>query len=653
LLLLAVAVSVARDAGAGCTRGAEVRALERGLQGAVRCRLKALQDAGRRCGDVVAPSCAGSLPHDAVALAFGSPPPAAVSRTALRPQLACQRAFARAIVSTVGARLRALVAPGSVGAAKAEAKRKKRLDAMTARCAVPVAGSPTGALLPTSGVQCAAAIGGAGTPVDTGALAGCIDTLLRVWTDRVGPDPQPLRPNILLLLTDDQRWDTVDATHSPDGTDIMPGVRRELGGSGVEFPNAFVTTPLCCPSRASMLTGRYARNTGVLSNAGTHGGAPAFDDTSTLATWLEGAGYRTGLIGKYLNGYEDLWLEGAPPYIPPGWTVWQGMRSIRFFNHVFIENGVEVRYGAEEADYLTDVQREKAKAFITDAVEHDQPFFLIVAFKAPHLTAVPAPRHAGRFVGIPAWRPPNFDEADVSDKPGWLRDQLPLAPETVAEIDQTREGQLRLLLAVDEAIGGSEEFGIVGIMATLRDLGIADQTMVMFMSDNGYLWGEHRLERKSLPYEEAIRVPLLVRYPALAPLPRREQGLALNIDLCPTFAELAGITPPYPPDGESLVRLLDGTAPAWRSDFLTEGWPSNHTWATLREARWKYSETLDRAGRIEPELYDLAQDPWELDNVASAPANADRVDAMARRVRELRPGWPTNVTGGVDEDPDE
>jgi arylsulfatase A-like enzyme len=219
-----------------------------------------------------------------------------------------------------------------------------------------------------------------------------------------------------------------------------------------------------------------------------------------------------------------------------------------------------------------------------------------------------------------------------------------------------------MLRAVDEAIGGSDEYGIVGIMEHLRTLGVADDTFVVFLSDNGWLWGEHRMDRKNKPYEEAIRSPMLVRYPKLAPLPRREAGFALNIDLAPTFAELAGIGVPVAHDGQSLVHLLDGTQPpgTWRADFLTEGWPANRPWATLREARWKYTEQPVTPGDpdtlFETELYDLDTDPYELENLAADPAHALRVTEMATRLRALRPSWPVDSDpGGPDEpeDPDD
>jgi hypothetical protein len=209
-----------------------------------------------------------------------------------------------------------------------------------------------------------------------------------------------------------------------------------------------------------------------------------------------------------------------------------------------------------------------------------------------------------------------------------------------------------MLQAVDEAIGGSTTFGITGIMEHLRTLGIEDNTIVVFFSDNGWHWGEHRTRAKLKPYEESIRSPLFVRYPKLAPLHRSESRMALNIDLCPTFAELAGAGVPITQDGTSLIRVLDGTAPTWRTDFLTEGWPNNRVWASVRDGQWKYIEIPVTQGdpdtTFELELYDLIADPYELTNVAALPEHASfaptgpstpiRTGQIPTRRSESRPG---------------
>jgi len=314
-----------------------------------------------------------------------------------------------------------------------------------------------------------------------------------------------------------------------------------------------------------------------------------------------------------------------------------------------------VDYGNAATDYSTDVLREKAKTFISDSVALGEPFFLYLAFKAPHLPQIPAPRHDGLFQNIPPWRPPSYNEPDVTDKPSWIQNR---APEDSVALDQIRIDQLEMLQAVDEAIGGSTTFGITGIMEHLRNLGVADDTLVVFFADNGWYWGEHRLRAKNNPYEEALRSPMFVRYPPLAPLKRTEDKFSLNIDLAPTFAELAGAGVPILHDGESLLRVLDGTQQSWRTDFLAESWPNSHPWAVVHEGQWKYTEIPTDPGNplttFERELYDLVADPFELTNVASNPLNAARVAAMAVRLRQLRPNWPVDSDpNGPDPDEDE
>jgi arylsulfatase A-like enzyme len=319
-----------------------------------------------------------------------------------------------------------------------------------------------------------------------------------------------------------------------------------------------------------------------------------------------------------------------------------------------------VQYGHAESDYLTDVMREKAKTFISDSVAMGEPFFLYLAFKNPHLPQIPAPRHEGMFQNLPPWRPPSWNEPDVSDKPTWVQNSPSMSPAQQADLDQIRIDQLEMVQSVDEAIGGSTTYGITGIMEHIRNLGIDDNTIVVYFADNGWYWGEHRFRAKNKPYEEAIRSPMFVHYPKLAPLPRQDSRFALNIDLASTFAELAGAGVPIFQDGESLLRVIDGTQPAWRTDFLTEGWPGGHPWATVREAQWKYTETvltpgdMNTAFELEYELYDLVSDPYELTNVASLPQHAVRIAQMAARLGQLRQNWPVDSDpNGPDPDEDE
>jgi len=206
------------------------------------------------------------------------------------------------------------------------------------------------------------------------------------------------------------------------------------------------------------------------------------------------------------------------------------------------------------------------------------------------------------------------------------------------------------MLEHDELVGS--------VLKKLKDLGIADNTIVVYFSDNGWQWGEHRMRAKNKPYEESIRSPMLVYYPKLAPLPRKDSRFALNVDLAPTFAELAGAGVPITESGVSLVRVIDGTQATWRTDLLTEGWPGGHPWATVRESQWKYTEIPVTPGdpntAFEKELYDLVNDPYELTNVASDPAHAARIAQMAARLRQLRQNWPIDSDpNGPDPDEDD
>ncbi len=430
------------------------------------------------------------------------------------------------------------------------------------------------------------------------------------------------RPNVVVILTDDQRFDTVGLEHSRDGvTPVMPNVER-LASKGVTFQNSFTTTALCGPSRASLLAGRYAHSTGVKDNHGPDALA-AFDASSTIAVWLHDAGYTTALVGKYINGYEDSALG-----TPPGWDEWRAFKKAKYFDYTLAENGVEVRYGHADADYSTDVLAAKAVRFIRDHAGA-RPFFLYFAPFAPHVPATPAPRHRGMFAEVPPWRPPNFDEADVSDKPLWVQNLPPWNDGRVSQKDGLARRQLECLQSVDEAVGA--------IVQALEETGVARDTFVLFASDNGYSWGAHRWEPKECPYQECMRVPLVVRAPALVPAARVDARVALNIDYAPTIAELAGATPGTGVEGTSLVRLLDGSATAWRTDFLEEHWGGKiPTFAQVHGSPWTYTEYVT----TETELYDQRADPFELRNVAGDPGRTTLAAQLAARLRELRPDWP-------------
>jgi arylsulfatase A-like enzyme len=441
-------------------------------------------------------------------------------------------------------------------------------------------------------------------------LVGGVGTFLLLRASEPVAGGRGDRPNIVLILTDDQRWDTLS---------VMPNVRRLLGESGVTFENASVTTALCCPSRASILTGQYTRHTGVYKNDPPNGGAPAFDDRSTVGTWLQDAGYTTALIGKYLNNYDLL----EPGYVPPGWDDWRGIfddPEITYYNFTLNENGDLVEYGDDPDDYSTTVLAERATEFILDA---DLPFFLYLAPVAPHLPARVAPEDAGLLADVPPHRPPSFNEADVADKP-WRGDFPSMTPEQIAATDSQRVRMLRSLLAVDRAVAT--------VVSALEARGALDDTVIVFTSDNGYFWGEHRLSGKVWPYDEAIRVPMVIRGPGVADPGRTEPGLALNIDLAPTFSDLAGMTPGSPTDGTSLVPLLRGDAGEWRDGFLVEFLGSRPPpFEGIRTERHLYVEY--RNGWRE--LYDLVEDPFQLDNRADDPGHTEARAELEASLRAL------------------
>ncbi len=418
----------------------------------------------------------------------------------------------------------------------------------------------------------------------------------------------PERPNVIIILTNDQRWDTLWA---------MPKVRRWLVRRGVTFTNAFVANPSCCPSRASILTGLYSHSTGVFRNRPPHGGFESFNDSSTLATWLHDAGYHTALIGEYLNGYRKA------SYVPRGWDQWFAFsgRSNRatkaYYDYEISADGSSLDFGHEPKDYSTDVLAVEATRVVSTV---EQPFFLLFAPAAPHPPAVPPDRYANAFDNLRPWRPASFNEPDVSDKLAWLRAQDPLGPSDQRELSRFRKDQYRSLLAVDDAVGM--------VMGALRRAGRLGNTLVIFLSDNGYLWGEHRLDGKGVPYEESIRVPFVVRYDPAGRARQSAEGMVLNIDIAPTIVELSGVHAPRM-DGQSLVPLLKG-AGAWsRNDFLIEhlgrGVP---TWCAMRTRRLLYA-VYEREGR---ELYFLREDPFELDNRINDIRRAlvERLDARLR-----------------------
>ena len=425
----------------------------------------------------------------------------------------------------------------------------------------------------------------------------------------------------------------------------MPHVQR-LRSRGTTFTNYVVTDSLCCPSRASIFTGCYPHNTGIFTNVGPDGGFALFhargEETDTFATRLQERGYRTALMGKYLNGYTAQGrVDGKPRYVPPGWTEWDvAGNGYSEFDYNLNENGKLVHYGSRPRAYLTDVMARKGSAFVHRASGARKPFFLEISTFAPHGPYTPAPRHAADFPGLQAPRTPAFNETDVSDKPPWLRDHPALTPAQIGEIDAAYRARAQAVEAVDDLVGKLEQ--------RLRRDGVADNTYIFFSSDNGLHLGEHRLmPGKLTAFETDIHVPLVVAGPDVL-AGRNVARVTENVDLYPTFVRLgrAGSSPLV--DGKGLVPLLRGNpAPDWRDAALVEhhgpdsaaaagpdaaklGSGNPSTYEALRLQHSIYIEYAN-GGR---EYYDLESDPYELTNAFTS-LSPSRVDALHSQLAKL------------------
>jgi N-acetylglucosamine-6-sulfatase len=407
----------------------------------------------------------------------------------------------------------------------------------------------------------------------------------------------PGPPNIVLILTDDQRFDTLQ---------VMPEVRRLLVARGMTLRRAIVTNPLCCPSRATILTGRYSHTTGVYSNWGARGGWHAFQssESSTIATALDAVGYRTALIGKYVNGY-----VGDGIYVPPGWDRWFAFAGTNgsYYDYSIFDDHLGpglVSFGSRPLHYSTDVIRRKSVAFIR-GTPAETPLFLMATPYAPHGNFTAAPRHDGDFSDMPVRWGPAVNEADMSDKPRYLRGRNTVGR---TSLQRRSRNQWETLLAVDEMV--SE------IVRALRETGRASNTLLIFTSDNGVLNFEHRWDGKLVPYEESIRVPMIVSLPGQIPADTVSSALVSNVDIAPTIADFAGV--PLSAEGVSLRPLLTHQASSVRSSVLLEhlgGWVPNYCGVRTRSFMFAHYATG------EEELYDLAQDPHQLQNVVASRPN--------------------------------
>jgi arylsulfatase A-like enzyme len=433
------------------------------------------------------------------------------------------------------------------------------------------------------------------------------------------------RPNILFILGDDLR--ASDLKH-------MPNTQSLLVNQGVEFTKPWVTRSLCCPSRATILRGQYTHNHEVWVNVEPSGGFWNFLDqgheNSTIATWLNAAGYDTILIGKYLNRYGlDRNGNRAPTtHVPPGWDrwhAWQGTYASTETSYKINENGRIVTYQRSQI-HDTDLHAQTAENFIRNTAGN-RPFFMYLAPNAPHDPAFSAARHANLFTTTPLPKPSSFNEADVSDKPTWVRNKPRLSSTQISNLTTFYRKRLRALQSLDETVER--------LVNALRATGELSNTYIVITSDNGIYLGEHRLTAKGAAYNAAPRVPLVIRGPGVPRGVTRSQ-MPLNNDLAPTFASWAGVRPPGFVDGRSLAPLLTLSPPStWRTAFLVEHRRTPEEFAyvraipnyfAVRTARYNYVEY----GTGAKELYDLNADPTELTNIYNSASQTLRSELKAR-----------------------
>jgi N-acetylglucosamine-6-sulfatase len=478
---------------------------------------------------------------------------------------------------------------------------------------------------------------------------------------------RPGRPNFVVIQTDDQPISSFNSK-------VMPNVFKRLVAHGVDFTKAMTTTPLCCPSRASLLTGDYAHNHGVFTNF-----YPRLrKKQNTLPVWLARKGYRTAHLGKFMNHYN----RGRKP--APGWSDWiTEIGKDRYYDYPLSINGKKVELGHDPRDHQTRIVTRFSVRLIRHHFRHrrteDQPLYLQADYHAPHVgsggsgrcqgsTAVPLPGDQGDFEGTPLPQPPSFDEADVSDKPSFMQEVPSLTEESIDKLTTRYRCVLESLEGVDR--------GVKKIVKTLRRVGALKNTVIIFLNDNGFFFGEHRLasrlasdqggqfEPKVVPYEEAYRVPLIVRAPKR--FRGKERGAAkvalpvANIDIAPTILDLADARQCRFKHGRG-CRLIDGTsfAPLLRGD--DKSFPADRALAVEYHGRGnlpvcvydgivtptdtyvEHSEIRLPEGGCTPaderEHYDLVDDPFQLDNLFPAqPGNelSEEEEALAARLEVLR-----------------
>lgn len=419
-------------------------------------------------------------------------------------------------------------------------------------------------------------------------------------------------PNFVVIMTDDQRADTMDG---------MPITTSRLGGSGITFTNAFLTTPLCCPSRTSFLTGMYAHNTGIFNN-NSYGKVQRLEDRM-IPVWMR-LTHKTAWFGKYINGYDNKNV--------PGWDQWFGIGGGRYFDYEARDNNKVRYFGRKASDYSTDVIRRKAVKFIR---ETEGPFFVVVAPQAPHGDndegavdgAVSAPRHRP-CPDIAALQSPALNEEDVSDKPQWVQKIKRKSTKQIKQIEAFRKSQYCALKAVDETVGE--------ILDTLEQKGIRDNTFIAYYSDNGYSWDEHRHEKKNCIYDGCAKTPMIISYPPFTASVSGQTTDALmsHIDLTATILDIAGIPLPDQVRGKSIKPILSDPTSAVRDNALIEvdGEYTNHKIFAVRTKEYKYVEHENG----ERELYDLVNDPYELENQITNAAYAEVIIDLSAKLAALK-----------------
>lgn len=438
------------------------------------------------------------------------------------------------------------------------------------------------------------------------------------------PKPSP-RPNVVVIMSDDQTVDSVQ---------YEKHVLNEIGAKGATFANNFVNFSLCCPSRSTFLTGLYAHNHHVMGNAPPKGGFVRFerlDSNNDLPLWLQASGYHTGEVGKYLNGYGST----GDTVIPPGWNEWYGEPDpVNYYNYTLNENGQLVEFGEQPSDYVDDVISDKSVDFIDRNAGRRAPFFLYVAYKAPHGgpphpsgdrcasgPPEPAPRDFGKFADTPLPEPPNFNEADVSDKPRFVQNSPLLTPQRIATEQTLYQCELESLQDVDR--------GVNRIVDALRSAGVLKNTYVLYTSDNGFFHGEHRIYTgKVKAYEPSIRVPLLIRGPGI-PAGVTVRDLTINADLAPTIVDATGARAHRVMNGMSILSDAQHPRRELGRRLLIEG--QGPTFTAIRTERYKFVQYADG----EQELYDEAVDPYELQNQVTNPAYATVTAVLASELTHL------------------